>query len=140
MKETGKGGFQQKVIDQLKSQAVFIFNVHGHRGQRSGLPDLLVIHTKWKGWLELKCEKYKASSLQRIQAAKIELREMPVYVLRCVEHFPDINEVNVNTGISGTYCEYTLENFQGGVIKTFDDLGSLLWILIDLEGRKWNEG
>lgn len=125
--------FQKQVVKQLESQAAFIFNVHGHMIQKSGLPDLLVIHTRWKGWLELKCEKYKASSLQRIKAAMLELREMPVYILRCVEiKYGDTGKKNC------IGCLYTLENFQGDIIKEFADLGLLLDILCELELDKWN--
>ncbi len=128
--------FQTKVVKQLKNQAAFIVNVHGHRMQKSGLPDLLIVHKDWKGWLELKTgkstiKKNQASAIQRIQAAKIELRNMPVYVLRCVER---------DEGIYGIYCDYMLENFQQEVVETFSDLSSLLGILIKLELNKWNEG
>lgn len=118
--------FQKYVIEQLESQAAFVMNFHGHGMQRAGWPDLEVLHTRWDGFLELKCEKYKASALQRVTAAKIELRGTPCYVLRCVETHMDANF---------TYSEdteYTLENFQGDVIKTFYDLRKLLDILVGL--------
>jgi len=116
--------FQNQVKKQLESQAAFIINIHGHRMQKSGLPDLQVLHTRWDGFLELKCEKREASTLQRIVAAKIELRGTPVYVLRCVEKcVGDVYEV---------YPEYTLENFEGKVIKTFHNLRKLLDILVEL--------
>jgi len=129
MKETGKNGFQSKVIKQLEKQTAFVMNFHGHRMQKSGWPDLQVIHRRWKGFLELKCEKYEASILQRSVAAKIELRRTPVYVLRCVE---------LDGGGVYSWCgyKYTLENFQGEVIKTFDELRSLLDILVELELNK----
>lgn len=120
--------FQKKVKKQLESQAAYVVNVHGHVMQISGLPDLLIIHRDWKGWLELKVEKGKASAIQRIQAAKIELRGMPIYVLRCVE---------VDNDIFHGY-DYYIENFQGGVIEEIADLSSLLGVLIKLELDKWN--
>ena len=119
--------FQKQVKKQLENQGAFIINVHGHGMQVSGLPDLQIIHQRWRGWLELKTEKGKASAIQRIIAAKFELRRVPVYVLRCVE---------THSGALFTYSEdkkYTLENFQGDVIKTFDDLKELLSILIKLK-------
>ena len=58
MKETGRNGFQSKVIEQLESQTAFVMNFHGHMMQKSGWPDLEVLHRRWSGFLELKCEKY----------------------------------------------------------------------------------
>lgn len=127
--------FQKQVKKQLENQGAFIINVHGHRLQIAGLPDLQVIHRKWKGWLELKVEKNEASALQRVQAAKIELRGMPVYVLRCVDlRFTCGNPLGIDYGF-----EYTLENFQGDVITEINDLNSLLGVLIKLEEEKQNE-
>lgn len=116
--------FQKRIKKQLESQAAFVINVHGHRMQISGLPDLQVIHKDWKGWLELKVEKGVASELQRIQAAKFELRGVPVYVLRCIER-DSWNFENPRFG-------YLLENFQGEVIEEIDNLSSLLGVLIEL--------
>ena len=135
MKETGRNGFQQKVIEQLEKQTALIFNIHGHRMQKSGWPDLQIIHRRWKGFLELKCEKYEASALQRIVAAKIELRGTSVYVLRCVEH-KYLNPELYNALADPLFNYYTLENFQGDIIKTFDDLRSLLDVLVGLEKKE----
>ena len=127
MRETGRNGFQRKVIDQLESQAAFVMNFHGHRMQKSGWPDLEVLHRRWSGFLELKCEKYEASALQRIVAAKIELRFTPVYVLRCVER----DKYDMVLDFKIQYI-YTLENFEGYVIKEFYDLRELLDVLVEL--------
>ena len=124
--------FSKDVVKQLKSQAAFDMNFHGHRMQKSGWPDLQVIHRKWKGFLELKCEKYEASSLQRIIAAKIELRGVPIYVLRCVE----VDPTGGHWDIGHPKYEFFLENFQGNVIKPFCDLGSLLDVLVGLKNEK----
>ena len=45
--------FQSKVKKQLENQGGFVINIHGHSFQKAGLPDLQVIHRKWKGFLEL---------------------------------------------------------------------------------------
>lgn len=122
--------FQKQVIKQLENQCAFIINLHGHMMQRAGLPDLQIIHKNWKGFLELKCEDYEASALQRAVAAKIELRGTPIYVLRCVEK---------SSGALFTYSEdtkYQLENFSGEVITPFGSLKSLLRILIGLDKPK----
>lgn len=127
--------FQSKVKKQLESQAAFIINVHGHGMQMRGLPDLFVIHRDWKGFLELKVEKGKCSAIQRVVAAKIELRMMPIYVLRCVERSEEQPEYE-GCLIGINFYQYTLENFEGKIIKTFDDLSSLLKILIGLKDEK----
>jgi len=125
--------FQKKVTKQLEKQAAFIINLHGHLMQKSGLPDLQILHTRWDGFLELKVGKNKASVLQRVIAAKIELRGTPVYVLRCVE--VDAANLGIN-GAYGIYYDYTIENFEGKIIETFDDLNSLLDILVELKTPK----
>lgn len=123
------GKFQKQVKEQLESRAAFVISVSGHRMQISGLPDLLIIHRRWKGWIEIKVEKDPTRTLQRIQAAKIELRGMPIYVLRCVENYKDVSKS------WKAYC-YTLENFEGKVIEKFDDLRSLLDVLVELENER----
>lgn len=120
-------GFQQQVKKQLQKQAAFIINIHGHGMQIRGLPDLFIIHRKWKGFLELKVGKNKCTVIQRIVAAKIELKNMPIYVLRCVEQEGFCGGNNY-----GIYYVYTLENFQNEVIKTFWDIKLLLGFLIEI--------
>lgn len=124
--------FQKKVKEQLEKQAAFVINMHGHLMQRAGLPDLQVLHTRWDGFLELKCEDYEASALQQIIAARIELRGTLCYVLRCREvNMSLIGEINSLIKDEYPY-EYTLENFQGCVINTFYDLSTLLDALVEL--------
>ena len=120
--------FQKQIKKQLESQAAFVINVHGHGMQMRGLPDLQIIHRKWKGWLELKVEKNEASVLQRMVAAKIELRGAPIYVLRCVER----NKHDMTLDFKIQFI-YTLENFQGEIIEEINDLNLLLGVLIKLE-------
>jgi len=124
------GKFQKQVKGQLESQAAFVISITGHRTQKNGLPDLDISHKNWKGRIEIKVGKDPCRPLQRIQAAKFELRGVPVYVLRCVER----------DDYAGREWKpiLTLENFEGKIIKTFDDLKELLSILIDLELDKWN--
>jgi len=124
--------FQQLVKKQLESQGAFIINYHGHLMQRSGLPDLQILHRKFNGFLELKVGKNKCSVLQRIVAAKIILRRTPCYVLRCVEH--DIN--GYGKLFKNKRIVYQLENFEGKVIKSFCELKDLLSHLISLNSYK----
>jgi len=137
MKETGRNGFQSKVIEQLESQAAFVINIHGHMMQKAGLPDLQVIHRRWDGFLELKVgpqrlKKNQPSDIQYDIAAKIKARGMPVYVLRCVE----VEGFCGGGSKYGIWCQYMLENFEGKVIKRIDDLRSLLDVLVKLNETK----
>lgn len=117
--------FQKLVKKELEKKAAFIINLHGHLMQRSGLPDLEVIHSKWHGFLELKVEDNKASDIQRSVAARIAKRGVPIYVLRCVE---------IGMGdIYGGYFKYILEDFDGNFIEQFFNLNELLNILIRLK-------
>jgi len=126
--------FQTQVKKQLENQGAFVINLHGHMMQRSGLPDLFILHMKWDGFLELKVEENKASILQRTVAAKIELRGTPIYVLRCVE----LDEYGWGK-FDKWYdkrTKYILENFQNEIIKEFYDLKELLSHLVELNKTK----
>jgi hypothetical protein len=87
--------FQSKVIAVLKSRGAWVFNIHGGgdpgRGmQRSGVPDLLVIHRQWKGFLELKVNNRKLMPIQQVVCREIVERWFPVYVLRYNNKFRDM--------------------------------------------------
>jgi len=114
--------FQKQVKKVLEKQGAFIINIHGHGMQKPGLPDLLVIHPKWTGFLELKTEKNKCSEIQQAIACKIKVRGMPIYVLRNVEF---------GTEIYGCIYQYYLENFDGGAIAEILNLNLLLQVLIE---------
>jgi len=120
--------FQKQVKKTLENQGAFIINIHGHMMQKVGLPDLEIIHRQWTGFLELKIEKNKCSAIQRIIAAKIALRGMPIYVLRC-------EEINLGEELGITQV-YSLENFEGKIIKDYIRLNLLLDILQRLELEK----
>lgn len=120
--------FQTKLKKVLESQCAFVINFHGHALQRNGLPDLEVIHRRWHGFLELKCGKNKASDLQKSIAAAIELRGVPVYVLRCVEHKIE----GIYTSVIDLPLVYTLEDFEGKVVTRINYLDGLINILADL--------
>jgi len=74
--------FQKKVSELLKNKGCWLFNIHGHRMQKRGVPDLLVIGLRWKGFLEFKIGRDKCSRVQQNEMEKIERRGMPCYVLR----------------------------------------------------------
>ncbi len=120
--------FQTKLKKVLESQCAFVINFHGHSLQRSGLPDLEVIHKRWVGFLELKMNKNGASPLQKSVAAAIELRGTPVYVFRCVEH----RVTGMYTSVIDPPLVYTIEDFEGNIIADVDKLKGLLDILAGL--------
>lgn len=125
--------FQTKLKKILESQCAFVINLHGHSLQRSGLPDLEIIHRRWHGFLELKCGKNKASDIQKSVAAAIELRGVPVYVLRCVD-WPK----NTCNGSAAYYSDehyYYLEDFEGKVVANVGGLDGLLDILAGLDSQ-----
>ncbi len=50
--------------------------------QMAGVPDLLVVHRSWSGFLELKVGTNKLSGIQRKVMKDITARNFPCYVLR----------------------------------------------------------
>jgi len=74
--------FGQKVSKILKDKGCWLFNVHGERMQKRGVPDLLVIGLAWKGFLEFKIGNDKCKEIQKVQIERILKRGFPVYVLR----------------------------------------------------------
>lgn len=134
------GEFQKQVKEQLESQAAFVISISGHRMQKNGLPDLDITHRKWKGRIEIKIEKDPVRPLQRIQAAKLELRGVPVYVLRCKEYTYCHSMYATEQRFGIKDCGLTLENFQGEVIETINDLSSLLGVLVSREEFKERNG
>lgn len=74
--------FQRKVTKLLKSKGCWTHNVHGHRMQKRGVPDFLVISRKWNGFIEIKIDKDKCSPIQKHVIKELKERHFPVYVLR----------------------------------------------------------
>lgn len=103
--------FQSKLIKQFYSQGAWVFNIHGHAWQKSGIPDLLVIHPRFNGFLELKVENREADDLQKKVAKDIKKRLFPAFVVRCVEYSADFK-----SDIFDAAHELTIEDFYGNVI------------------------
>jgi len=72
--------FQSKVIQYFRNKTAFVFNIHGGEFQVAGMPDLLVLHRSWKGFLELKVDS-KVTILQRMKMREIKARGFPCFVL-----------------------------------------------------------
>ena len=86
--------FQKKVTKLLENKGCWMFNVHGGRMQKVGVPDLLVIGVYWTGFLEFKIGKDKCSDIQRQVINEIKRRGFPVYVLRYNEKLDAIQIEN----------------------------------------------
>lgn len=86
--------FQKRIVKLLKDKGCWLMNVHGERMQKRGVPDLLVLSNKWKGFLELKVGNNKCTELQKVVMEKIEKRNFAVYVLRYDEKLDAIQIEN----------------------------------------------
>lgn len=105
--------FQKKVVEALIAKTAWILNVHGHRMQKSGVPDLQVVHRRWCGYLELKVGKNKCSPIQKQVIKKIKDRGFPVFVLRYIE-----NPLVDSTLYKGQFYNFiNIENEDGNTLN-----------------------
>lgn len=81
-KKLSHSQFGQKVCKILKDKGCWLFNIHGERMQKRGVPDLLVIGLAWKGFLEFKIGTDKCKDIQKEQIKRLVQRNFPCYVLR----------------------------------------------------------
>lgn len=84
--------FQSKLIDSLKRRGAMVLNLHGHEMMASGWPDLYVSHPIWRGWLELKTERGRLSTLQEMRLKDLAARRDYGYVVRYVDGVTSIDE------------------------------------------------
>lgn len=74
--------FQEKLMKRLEEAGAFLFKVHGHVMQQSGMPDLQVYHRTWTGHLELKTKRNSCTVLQREVIRSLKRRGTFAHVLR----------------------------------------------------------
>ena len=116
--------FANDVRDALESVGGFCFNVHGHRFQKSGMPDMYVAHREWSGWVEFKVLNNSASKLQMMKLKTLLVVGVPAFVVRLKE-----NIVYCELGKETlAYCE-EWDRSKGlsrgkSLIKMFNDAGS----------------
>lgn len=79
--EMKENQFQSQIKAMLQSVGAYVFNIHGHAMQESGVPDIWVAHSKWTGFLELKVGS-KYTPLQAAKGVKIMCSRTPAYGLR----------------------------------------------------------
>ena len=91
--------FGREIVKILKGKGCWLFNIHGERMQMRGVPDLLVIGLRWKGFLEFKIGVDKCRDIQKEQIGRLKQRDFPCYVLRymreldCIQIENQIGEV-----------------------------------------------
>ena len=129
--------FQKDLVDQLFSQGAWTFNVHGHKGQKTGVADLLVVHRRWAGFLELKVENRKASDKQIDVDKDVRKRYFPSFVVRCVEIY---TTASLRSGWDNAHL-LTIENFEGEVLCRPAGLNKVLDCLQALtqQTRDWEK-
>ena len=118
-----EGDFQKKLIKQLESQAAWCFNIHGHGWQKSVIPDVLIIHPRLNGFVELKAERREAEPLQRDVAKAIKKRLFPAFVIRAKD---GIGPYSWNA------YDITIEDFYGNVLCRPESLAKVLDCLQEL--------
>ncbi len=74
--------FSGQIKAALESAGCWVFNVHGHRMQKAGVPDLYVASRLWTGWIELKIGDGKPSLMQVMQMKDLLRRNVPAFVVR----------------------------------------------------------
>jgi len=108
--------FQQTLSKKLRDAGALVLNVHGHRMQVRGWPDLQVYSHLWTGHLELKCEKGKCSSEQRHVLRELRKRGSLAFVLRNKE-----GALTLETP-EGEFVS------SGGAFKNMNGAQLLLWL------------
>jgi hypothetical protein len=68
---TPEGKITAKLKKLWEGEDAFVFKVHGHVMQKSGMPDVYVCHPTWRGWIELKTENREVTLIQRLTVEKL---------------------------------------------------------------------
>ena len=105
--------FQKKLIEKLYSQGAWTFNIHGHKMQKSGVADILILHRRFNGFLELKVDKKKPSYIKKDVDKDVRKRYFPSFVARCVQLVPDERQL---AHLWDGNHRITIENFEGEVL------------------------
>lgn len=74
--------FCKQIVQAVKSVGAMTFNVHGHKMQASGWPDLQIYHPSFTGHVELKVGKNPASALQKERISLLKKLGTMAFVLR----------------------------------------------------------
>lgn len=89
--------FQKKVIASFKQRGAMVLNIHGHAMQAPGWPDLCIVMHQWNGWLELKREDGKLSTIQKLIIEELSRRGQNAFVLRSI--FDDCYILETSVGL-----------------------------------------
>lgn len=121
--------FQNKLVHKLIEQGCWVFNVHGSAYQKSGIPDLLVLHKYCKFFVELKC-KAKVEPLQKLTIRQIKATSFPCYVARLSKH--DEKTIRITDELEeDTMATCVLDNFLATIreLSRPSHLKAWLWFL-----------
>ena len=131
-----EGDFQKQLTDKLYSQGAWTFKIHGHKMQKSGVADILILHRRFNGFLELKVDKKKPSTIQQDVDKDVRKRYFPSFVGRCVQMYP-----NVRGEPWDASHHITIENFEGDVLVRPAGLNKVLDCLQALtqQSRDWEK-
>lgn len=126
---------QKDLIDQLYKQGAFCFNIHGHQFQKGGMPDVLVLHPRFYGFIELKTDNYETETRQKSVSEMIKKRLFPAFVLRGKNYLQNIYKGH------GDFApieevELTIEDFYGNIIARPANMGCVLSTLQELVDAK----
>lgn len=80
-----------KLVNELKKCNARVLNIHGGPMQAPGWPDMLIIHRRFHGFVEVKNEKTQVTPLQRRRILDIKSRGFPAIVLRMPNKLEDEN-------------------------------------------------
>jgi hypothetical protein len=120
--------FAKKIDDALESVGALTFNIHGHRFQKGGWPDLYCAHPKWTGFCEFKVGDGKPTATQIIVMKGLLYRNVPAFVVRLRENVVYC-ELWTSTGFETlSYCHEWLR-FKGtarglSLLTMFDEAGA----------------
>lgn len=125
--------FSHKIVQGLEGVGAWIMNVHGHRFQKSGIPDLYVAHNQWTGWVEFKVGSGKPTDLQIMKMKDLLVRNVPAFVVRLRDGV--IYCELWSGGGKGRFCEtlsccelwgvWKGQALGMGLLKMFDDAGAM---------------
>ena len=119
--------FARKIKNGLESVGCFCFNVHGHRMQRGGVPDIYVAHNRWTGWIEFNVGNYKPTDLQIMRMKDLLIRNVPAFVVRFKDGIIYCELWGGSEFETLSYCDqwkrWKGQTLGKGLLKMFDEAG-----------------
>lgn len=76
--------FQSELVQRLRDRGGLVFNVHGHRMQEPGWPDIYVAVLKREAWFELKVDGGGLTKKQELVLRRLRAQDRHARVVRWV--------------------------------------------------------